>query len=230
MCPICKQLHPPRWSTPRCPAPPPSRLCVCAGACSPTTRWSTTSCTTARCWRTHRQTAPVHRPVQHVTHTVQIACYTIYCWKGNLVDGPYETSCDLWIWALQIQLDWLIDWCGNLMEWLISNSPNETCASLPVSKVKVKETHCTVTDLLPHSQYELWVTATNTTGIGPASEKALYMTGNRWPPPPPTHTPPHGPVTAEVNDLWSTRPLTPSSRVSLHCVNTPASRDWWCWE
>lgn len=48
-----------------------------------------------------------------------------------------------------------------------------------VSKVKVKETHCTVTDLVPNAQYELWVTATNTTGISPASEKALYMTGNR---------------------------------------------------
>ncbi|KAM9409826.1 fibronectin type III and SPRY domain-containing protein 2 isoform 1-T3 [Pholidichthys leucotaenia] len=45
-----------------------------------------------------------------------------------------------------------------------------------VSKVEVRETHCTVTDLLPNAQYELWVTATNTTGISPASEKALYMT------------------------------------------------------
>ncbi|XP_072236982.1 fibronectin type III and SPRY domain-containing protein 2 [Leuresthes tenuis] len=52
---------------------------------------------------------------------------------------------------------------------------DSTCAPL-VSKVKVKETHCTVTDLLPNAQYELWVTATNTTGISPASEKALYMT------------------------------------------------------
>ncbi|XP_068177441.1 fibronectin type III and SPRY domain-containing protein 2 isoform X2 [Antennarius striatus] len=48
--------------------------------------------------------------------------------------------------------------------------------SAHVNKVKVKETHCTVTDLLPNAQYELWVTATNTTGISPASEKALYMT------------------------------------------------------
>ncbi|XP_013885917.1 fibronectin type III and SPRY domain-containing protein 2 [Austrofundulus limnaeus] len=48
--------------------------------------------------------------------------------------------------------------------------------STPVSKVKVKETHCRVTDLLPNAQYELWVTATNTTGISPASEKALYVT------------------------------------------------------
>ncbi|XP_068608777.1 fibronectin type III and SPRY domain-containing protein 2 [Brachionichthys hirsutus] len=49
-------------------------------------------------------------------------------------------------------------------------------ASARVSKAEVKETHCTVTDLLPNAQYELWVTATNTTGISPASEKAFYMT------------------------------------------------------
>uniref|UniRef100_A0A671Y441 Fibronectin type III and SPRY domain containing 2 n=1 Tax=Sparus aurata TaxID=8175 RepID=A0A671Y441_SPAAU len=42
--------------------------------------------------------------------------------------------------------------------------------------ILIKETHCTVMDLLPNAQYELWVTATNTTGISPASEKALYMT------------------------------------------------------
>lgn len=53
------------------------------------------------------------------------------------------------------------------------------CACFSVSKIKVKETHCTVSDLVPNAQYELWVTATNTTGISPASEKALYMTG-RW--------------------------------------------------
>lgn len=45
-----------------------------------------------------------------------------------------------------------------------------------VSQLKVKETHCTVSDLLPNAQYELWVTATNTTGISPASERAVYMT------------------------------------------------------
>lgn len=54
----------------------------------------------------------------------------------------------------------------------------DLCFLFSVSTVKVKETHCTVTDLLPNAQYELWVTATNTTGISPASEKALYMTGN----------------------------------------------------
>ncbi|KAF7698730.1 fibronectin type III and SPRY domain-containing protein 2 [Silurus meridionalis] len=44
------------------------------------------------------------------------------------------------------------------------------------SVLRVKETHCVVKDLLPNSQYEFWVTATNTTGISPASEKAVYMT------------------------------------------------------
>lgn len=52
----------------------------------------------------------------------------------------------------------------------------DSSSALPVKNVKVKETHCTVYDLLPNAQYELWVTATNTTGISPASEKALYMT------------------------------------------------------
>ncbi|XP_062860728.1 fibronectin type III and SPRY domain-containing protein 2 [Trichomycterus rosablanca] len=45
-----------------------------------------------------------------------------------------------------------------------------------VSVVRVKETHCVVTDLLPDTQYEFWVTATNTTGVSPSSEKAVYMT------------------------------------------------------
>ncbi|KAK3570990.1 hypothetical protein QTP86_033395 [Hemibagrus guttatus] len=44
------------------------------------------------------------------------------------------------------------------------------------SVLRVKETHCVVKDLRPNSQYEFWVTATNTTGISPASEKAVYMT------------------------------------------------------
>ncbi|KAG8001275.1 Fibronectin type III and SPRY domain-containing protein 2 [Nibea albiflora] len=58
---------------------------------------------------------------------------------------------------------------------VLEDTPADTCAP-HVSNIKVKETHCTVTDLLPNAQYELWVTATNTTGISPASEKALYMT------------------------------------------------------
>ncbi|KAI4830577.1 hypothetical protein KUCAC02_002198 [Chaenocephalus aceratus] len=59
---------------------------------------------------------------------------------------------------------------------VLEDTPADSSCAPPVSKVKVKETHCTVADLLPNAQYELWVTATNTTGISPASEKALYMT------------------------------------------------------
>lgn len=59
---------------------------------------------------------------------------------------------------------------------VLEDTPADSSSAPPVSKVNVKETHCTVTDLLPNAQYELWVTATNTTGISPASEKALYMT------------------------------------------------------
>ncbi|XP_069381909.1 fibronectin type III and SPRY domain-containing protein 2 isoform X2 [Paralichthys olivaceus] len=59
---------------------------------------------------------------------------------------------------------------------VLEDTPVDSTCAPQVSKVKVKETHCTVTDLLPDAQYELWVTATNTTGISPASEKALYMT------------------------------------------------------
>ncbi|XP_019909576.2 fibronectin type III and SPRY domain-containing protein 2 isoform X2 [Esox lucius] len=49
------------------------------------------------------------------------------------------------------------------------------CAEAP-DVCKVNETHCWVEDLHPNAQYEFWVTATNTTGISPASEKAVYMT------------------------------------------------------
>ncbi|XP_062280413.1 fibronectin type III and SPRY domain-containing protein 2 [Scomber scombrus] len=59
---------------------------------------------------------------------------------------------------------------------VLEDMPADSTCAPHVSKIKVKETHCTVTDLLPNAQYELWVTATNTTGISPASEKALYMT------------------------------------------------------
>ncbi|XP_056134528.1 fibronectin type III and SPRY domain-containing protein 2 [Lampris incognitus] len=59
---------------------------------------------------------------------------------------------------------------------VLEDTPADSICGPDVSKVKAKETHCTVTDLLPNAQYELWVTATNTTGISPASEKALYMT------------------------------------------------------
>ncbi|CAL1603567.1 unnamed protein product [Knipowitschia caucasica] len=59
---------------------------------------------------------------------------------------------------------------------VLEDCPPADCPTPPVNKVKVKETHCTVSQLLPNAQYELWVTATNITGISPASEKALYMT------------------------------------------------------
>ncbi|XP_061743371.1 fibronectin type III and SPRY domain-containing protein 2 isoform X2 [Nerophis ophidion] len=49
-------------------------------------------------------------------------------------------------------------------------------AAPPVHKVKVKESQCSLTDLLPGAQYEVWLTATNTTGISPASDKVLYLT------------------------------------------------------
>ncbi|XP_037339534.2 fibronectin type III and SPRY domain-containing protein 2 isoform X2 [Pungitius pungitius] len=59
---------------------------------------------------------------------------------------------------------------------VLEDTPADGSCAPQVSKVKVKETHRTVTDLLPNAQYELWVTATNTTGISPASEKTLYVT------------------------------------------------------
>lgn len=59
---------------------------------------------------------------------------------------------------------------------VLEDCPTDCLYVPPENKVKVKETHCTVSDLMPNAQYELWVTATNTTGISPASEKALYMT------------------------------------------------------
>ena len=31
-------------------------------------------------------------------------CHTLF--------KPYETNCGLWIWAIQIKFDWLIDFCG----------------------------------------------------------------------------------------------------------------------
>ncbi|XP_068455578.1 fibronectin type III and SPRY domain-containing protein 2 [Clinocottus analis] len=59
---------------------------------------------------------------------------------------------------------------------VLEDTPADSSCAPLVSKVEVKETHCTVTELLPNAQYELWVTATNTTGISPASEKTLYVT------------------------------------------------------
>ncbi|NWH68109.1 FSD2 protein, partial [Geococcyx californianus] len=42
--------------------------------------------------------------------------------------------------------------------------------------VKVKETYCTINNLLPNTQYEFWVSALNASGISPPSEKAVYVT------------------------------------------------------
>lgn len=41
----------------------------------------------------------------------------------------------------------------------------------------VKETYCLVVNLVPNTQYEFWVTAQNSAGLSPASERAVYMTG-----------------------------------------------------
>lgn len=48
----------------------------------------------------------------------------------------------------------------------------------PEFTMTVKETYCSVTDLVPNTQYEFWVTAQNRAGPSPASERAVYMTGN----------------------------------------------------
>uniref|UniRef100_A0A8B9TVK5 Fibronectin type III and SPRY domain containing 2 n=1 Tax=Anas platyrhynchos TaxID=8839 RepID=A0A8B9TVK5_ANAPL len=42
--------------------------------------------------------------------------------------------------------------------------------------LKVKETYCTITNLLPNTQYEFWVSALNASGISPPSERAVYVT------------------------------------------------------
>lgn len=47
----------------------------------------------------------------------------------------------------------------------------------PESTVTVKETYCSVANLVPNTQYEFWVTAQNRAGLSPASECAVYMTG-----------------------------------------------------
>ncbi|XP_066541833.1 fibronectin type III and SPRY domain-containing protein 2 [Hoplias malabaricus] len=61
-------------------------------------------------------------------------------------------------------------YCRQISEDITTETEQDVCVR------KVKETHCLVKDLLPNSQYEFWVTATNTTGISPASERAVYMT------------------------------------------------------
>uniref|UniRef100_G3WYG1 Fibronectin type III and SPRY domain containing 2 n=1 Tax=Sarcophilus harrisii TaxID=9305 RepID=G3WYG1_SARHA len=48
--------------------------------------------------------------------------------------------------------------------------------AIPAFSVNVKESHYSVTDLVPNTQYEFWVTASNSTGISPPSERAVYVT------------------------------------------------------
>ncbi|XP_039214897.1 fibronectin type III and SPRY domain-containing protein 2 isoform X2 [Crotalus tigris] len=43
-------------------------------------------------------------------------------------------------------------------------------------KLSVKETYCTVAQLVPNTQYEFWVKAVNRAGVSSASERAVYMT------------------------------------------------------
>ncbi|XP_054445125.1 fibronectin type III and SPRY domain-containing protein 2 [Pteronotus mesoamericanus] len=40
----------------------------------------------------------------------------------------------------------------------------------------VKETYCSVRNLVPNTQYEFWVTAQNRAGVSPTSERVVYMT------------------------------------------------------
>ncbi|XP_074863080.1 fibronectin type III and SPRY domain-containing protein 2 [Carettochelys insculpta] len=53
------------------------------------------------------------------------------------------------------------------------DTPSEEQAEL---MLKVKETYCTVTHLVPNTQYEFWVSASNAAGVSPVSERAVYVT------------------------------------------------------
>ncbi|XP_063554853.1 fibronectin type III and SPRY domain-containing protein 2 isoform X2 [Gorilla gorilla gorilla] len=53
------------------------------------------------------------------------------------------------------------------------SSPGKDQAEFTVT---VKETYCSVTNLVPNTQYEFWVTAHNRAGPSPSSERAVYMT------------------------------------------------------
>lgn len=54
-----------------------------------------------------------------------------------------------------------------------------SCLFFPLEfTMTIKETYCSVTNLVPNTQYEFWVTARNRAGLSPASERAVYMTGN----------------------------------------------------
>ncbi|XP_012304681.2 fibronectin type III and SPRY domain-containing protein 2 isoform X1 [Aotus nancymaae] len=53
------------------------------------------------------------------------------------------------------------------------SSPGKDQAEFTVT---IKETYCSVTDLVPNTQYEFWVTAHNRAGPSPSSERAVYVT------------------------------------------------------
>ncbi|XP_026532849.1 fibronectin type III and SPRY domain-containing protein 2 isoform X2 [Notechis scutatus] len=52
----------------------------------------------------------------------------------------------------------------------------ESVSSFPKFKLNVKETYCTVAQLVPNTQYEFWVKAVNRAGVSSESERAVYMT------------------------------------------------------
>lgn len=66
------QLRLRRSSTPRWRTLRPRRRCACAGTCSPTTPWSSTSSTTGPCWRTHPWTTQTRQTVCGTTHATVI--------------------------------------------------------------------------------------------------------------------------------------------------------------
>ena len=53
---------------------------------------------------------------------------------------PYETNCGLWIWAIQIKFDWLIDWSI----WLMSQTPQKP----QVHSASLLSTYWLITHLL----------------------------------------------------------------------------------
>lgn len=60
---------------------------------------------------------------------------------------------------------------------LLCNDTKYFVFSISEHMLKVKETYCTITNLLPNTQYEFWVSALNASGISPPSERAVYVTG-----------------------------------------------------
>lgn len=64
--------------------------------------------------------------------------------------------------------------CGNFKEPL-----NFLYFPIAEFELNVKESYCTVAQLVPNTQYEFWVKAVNRAGVSSASERAVYMTG-KW--------------------------------------------------